>query len=91
MYGIAMKMPPISDSLSGVMNGETTLVAMIEVPSGNFSISGCATSVNSWFEKKASGMKQIVTATTARSRRVRSSRRCEISVPSARDSGSRGL
>ena len=32
------------------MNGATTLVAMSEVPSGSFSRSGRATSVNSWFE-----------------------------------------
>jgi len=86
-----MKIAPISDSLSGVMNGDTTLVAMIDVPSGSFSISGCAISVNSRLETKASGTKQITTAITACSSRVRNSRRCEISVPSARDSGSRGL
>ena len=73
------------------MNGATTLVAMIEVPSGSFSISGWATSVNSWFEKNTSGVKHTATATTARSSRVRSSSRCEISVPSASVSGSRGL
>ena len=41
------------------MNGATTLVAMIDVPSGSFSISGWATSVNSWFEKNASGTNAI--------------------------------
>ncbi len=32
------------------MNGETTLVAISEVPSGSFSINGRATKVNSSFE-----------------------------------------
>ena len=73
------------------MNGETTLVAISEVPSGSFSISGCATSVNSSFEKKANGMNTMQTATVERSRRVRSSSRCETSVPSASASFSGGL
>ena len=84
-------MPPISDSLSGAMNGEMTLVAIKDVPAGSFSISGRATSVNSSFWKKASGTKQIVTAMTERSRRSRNSSRCETSVPSASGSPSPGL
>ena len=35
-----MKTAAISDSLSGAMNGATTLVAISEVPSGSFSRSG---------------------------------------------------
>ena len=76
------------DSLSGAMNGETTLVAMSDVPSGSWSISGFATSVNSSFWKNASGTKQMPIAMTERSSRFRSSRRCETSVPSASGSPS---
>ena len=79
------------DSLSGAMNGATTLVAISDVPSGSFSISGRATSVNSSFWKNASGTKQIAIAMTARSSRSRSSSRCEISVPSASGSPLPGL
>ena len=38
------------------MNGETTLVAISEVPSGSLSISGCAISVNRSLAKIAQGM-----------------------------------
>ena len=86
-----MNSATISDSLSGAMNGEMTLVAINDVPAGSFSISGRATSVNSSFWKNASGTKQARTTMTDRSSRSRSSRRCETSVPSARDSPSDGL
>ena len=79
------------ESFSGAMNGATTLVAISDVPSGSFSISGWATSVNSSFEKNASGTNTMHTATVARSSRVRNSSRCEISVPSASASCSGGL
>ena len=73
------------------MNGDTTLVAISEVPAGSLSINGRATSVNSSFWKNASGTKQMTTAMTERSNLSRSSRRCETSVPSASASPSPGL
>src|SRR6188474_1183961 len=84
-----MKMAANSASLSGVMKGATTLVAISELPSGSLSISGCATIVNRSLEKNASGRKTIAIAIIDRSSRSRSSSRCEISVPSASCSGSR--
>src|SRR5512137_2608024 len=80
----------MSESLSGAMNGATTLVAMSDVPSGSLSISGRAISVNISFWKNASGTKAMNTAMTDLSSRSRSSSRCEISVPSASGSGSPG-
>ena len=70
-------------SLKGVMNGEMTLVAISDEPSGSCAIRGCATSVNSSLAKNASGTNTMITAISARSSRSRSSSRCEISVPSA--------
>ena len=81
----------ISVSLSGAMNGDTTLVAISDVPAGSLSISGFATSVKSSFWKNASGVKQMAIAMTERSNLSRSSRRCEMSVPSASGSPSPGL
>src|SRR6185503_11479531 len=84
-----MKIDATSASLSGVMNGATTLVAISELPSGSLSISGCATMVNSSLENIASGRKTIRIAIIDLSSRPRSSSRCEISVPSASSSVSR--
>src|SRR5688572_7818682 len=72
------------------MNGATTLVAMIEVPSGSLSIRGCATKVYRSFAKNPSGANTMSTATTHLRSRWRSSRRWETSVPSASCSGSAG-
>lgn len=77
-----------NDSLNGATNGEVTLVAMSCAPFGNFCSSGAATNVNSSPWKYAQGMNAMPTAMRQRMSRLRSSSRCEMSVPSVSFSAS---
>jgi hypothetical protein len=88
MNGIARNTATKNASLKGVMNGEITPVAMSVPPLGSLSMSGWATAVKISFLKNAQGRNITSTTTSARISRVRSSSRCEISVPEARVSGS---
>ena len=45
---MAAKSAMMSVSFKGAMKGETTLVAISDVPLGSLSIKGLATNVNSW-------------------------------------------
>src|SRR4030095_12857084 len=87
-YDIAMNNATNNESLSGAMNGEIRLVAIIELPAGIFAMSGVAMIVNRSLANQAHGAKTIAIATTHFSNRWRNSTRCEMSVPSARRSSS---
>src|SRR5580658_6719526 len=87
-YGIAASSATKNDSLNGVVKGDITPVAIRLLPAGSFASSGCATKLKISLELSTHGMKAMPIATSARSSRLRSSRRCEISVPSTSFSGS---
>src|SRR6186713_1829106 len=70
-YGMAMNSATNSESLSGAMNGEIRLVAIIELPAGIFWMSGVAMIVNRSLANQAQGAKTMAIATTALSRRCR--------------------
>src|SRR3970282_1451723 len=73
-----------SVNLSGVRNGEATSVAIMLMPAGNTSMSGCAINAYTWFEPGTimSTIKTAPTAPNAITSRLRSSMRCETNPPS---------
>src|SRR4030067_2609945 len=73
-----------SVNLSGVRNGETTSVAIMLMPDGSRSMSGCAMIAYTWFEPGTimSTINTAPTAPSAYAMRLRSSMRCETNPPS---------
>src|SRR4030067_2771593 len=69
-------------NLSGVRNGEATSVAIMLMPAGSTSMSGCAMSAYTRFENGTSAINPTPTAPSAYMRRLRSSMRCETNPPS---------
>src|SRR3990170_3233502 len=71
-------------NLSGVRNGEATSVAIMLIPAGSTSMSGCAMIAYTWFEPGTimSTINTAPTAPNAYTRRFRNSMRCETNPPS---------
>src|SRR5882672_334517 len=88
--GIAAKTPIHTASLKGVVKVDVRLVAMRLEPFGRSARIGRDTNEKISFAKIMQGTVAIATANTAFSNRSRSSRRCEISVPSFRSSWASG-